>query len=242
MFVQQCDDAGAAVIIIQRVLEDAILYINSIDPDEPRASHSISTHAHGGARRQMLGALLLGLHAADLVGVSPNSLSGGGGTTLWLTAGSSAGGLLAGSAWAGNSTVPRSLSLCCDFNGDVAPIGGESVALLHNATSGSCVVPNVNAAGAAEVRLFLSEQPTCHGAKGARGGWLTGQVAVHFVSKASILSFAPGRRPYVSESAGALVVKMAAGSTLRTWLPAPSATSALRLQLTATLDLPTGSR
>jgi hypothetical protein len=116
---------------------------------------------------------------ANLSGVSPKKLPQEGGTPLVLI-GDSRGGLLAGSAWAGNATVPYNLVLCCDFDGDSAPIGGESVASLRSATRGSCIVPKVNASGAAAVRLFLSVQKDCQGDKGPGGGWLTGQVDVQF--------------------------------------------------------------
>jgi hypothetical protein len=186
--------------------------------------------------------LLCPPNEANLIGVSPTKLPQEGGTTLVLM-GDSNGGLLAGSsAPARNATVPPNLVLCCDFNGDSAPIGGESVATLRSATRGSCVVPKVSAAGAAAVRLFLSVQKDCHGDKGPGGGWLTGQVNVQF--SVSLLSFAPGRRPYVSESSGALVFKMAAEDEIRSWLAPAAAAGAANLELhtTAVLALPTGPR
>ena len=138
-------------------------------------------------------------HMANLAGVSPQTLPvGGGGPKLQLL-GDSAGGLLAGSTWAGKAGTPPNLTLCCDFNGvGSAPIGGESVASMVSATQGSCPVPKVNSAGGATVRLFLSNSPTCHQPMTTEK-WLTGQVVVQF-SAASVLSFLSTVRPTITSA------------------------------------------
>eukprot|EP01045_Picozoa_sp_COSAG04_P002924 COSAG04_NODE_111_length_25781_cov_90.291761_22_plen_397_part_00 len=150
----------------------------------------------------------------ELVTIAPTTLPVEGGATLRFAV---VGGPLPSSG------------LCCDFNGDTAPIGGESPATPTAEGNGSCVVPRVNAEGAASVRLFLTNS-TCVG--GHRTAWLNGSAAATF--KAS-LSFAPGRRPYVSETHGALVVRTSPAELIASWLPAAEP-SALTLTLSATLD------
>jgi hypothetical protein len=164
----------------------------------------------------LLASVLARQHAADMSAVSPKVLPMAGGGTLALT-GDGHGGLLAGSAWAGHAAPPANMTLCCDYNGLSTAIGGETRATMQSATSGSCPVPPFGAAGTATVELFLTAEATCD--KGAEkqchlggsprhcDGGLTGKPEVEVKTPASILSFAVGRRPYVHETSGALVVR-----------------------------------
>ena len=185
--------------------------------------------------------------AADLIAVSPAVLSTKGGGTLTLT-GDSHGGLLAGSAWAGQAAPPSNMTLCCDYNGLSSAIGGDVPATMSSSTSGSCPIPPFAATGAATVQLYLStKKGVCDGSDCHLGGsprhcdhGLTGKPAIQVKSPSSILLFAPGRRPYVNEDSGALVVRAAPQEGLAPWLPADG--GRVRLQITATLDLPSGPR
>ena len=192
-------------------------------------------------------ALILRQHAADLVSVSPSVLPTDGSTPTLHLMGGGAGGLLAGSAYAGNSSLPPNKHLCCDYNGLCnCPIGGDTRATLLSATTGTCVVPKFAAAGPTRVKLYLSDradcQGDCHGGGSERvcDHGLGGQADFDIVSRASILTFAPGRRPYVSEESGALVVKAADEKDIAIWFP--NGTGPVHLHVTATLALPSGPR
>jgi hypothetical protein len=49
--------------------------------------------------------------------------------------------------------------------------------------------------------------------------------------RSSILSFAPGRRPYVAEESGALVVKAAPMEEIAIWLPGAASNGTVQLQV-----------
>ena len=96
--------------------------------------------------------LLLPLHVvADLVSVHPQVVPTDS-TTLHPT-GDGHGGLLAGTAFAGNSSVPAGKTWCCDFSGCSSAIGGETKVTLYSSTHGSCLTPNVTATGQTAVQL-----------------------------------------------------------------------------------------
>ena len=185
---------------------------------------------------------------ANLASVRPSILPTDG-TKLQLT-GDSNGGLLAGSAWAGQSRLPPNKTLCCDFTGCSSAIGGESKGTLVSATSGSCVVPPFTATGEAQVQLFLSDSPDCHHSTACKGGGcartcvggLAGKVHVQVQAKTSVLAWAVGRRPYVQEQSGALVVKAASVEDIAPWLPAGEASVDVQLQISASLMLPGGAK
>lgn len=183
---------------------------------------------------------------ADLVTVSPTILSTTGGGVLTLT-GDSHGGLLAGSRWAGHASPPSNMTLCCDYNGLSSAIGGDVEATMSSPISGSCPIPSFAATGDATIQLYLStKKGVCDGSDCHLGGTprhcdhgLTGKPSIQVKSPASILLFAPGRRPYVHENVGALVVRAAPPEDLAPWLPDGGQ---VQLQLTATIDLPSGQR
>ena len=115
----------------------------------------------GSAGREMLCAaaiLFLPQHTADLTSAHPPVVPTDG-TTLCLT-GDSKGGLLAGTAFAGNSSLPAGKTLCCDFSGCSSAIGGETKATLYSAINGSCPTPKVTATGETSRRRELD----CHSA------------------------------------------------------------------------------
>ena len=186
------------------------------------------------------------LHAADLIAVSPTVLSTEGGRTLVLT-GDSNGGLLAGSAWAGASQPPSNMTLCCDYNGLSTAIGGDVKATMSSATNGSCPIPPFAATGAATIELYLTSKDVCDGSDCHLGGsprhcdhGLTGKPSIQVKSPSSILTFAPGRRPYVNETSAALVVRAAAVEDMEPWLPASA--GRVVVHVTATLALPSGPK
>ena len=118
----------------------------------------------------LLGAMVASrLHAADLISVSPTVLSTLGGRNLTLT-GDQNGGLLAGSAWAGDAQPPSNMTLCCDYNGLSTAIGGDVKATMTSSTTGSCPVPLFAATGAATIELYLTTQSICDGSDCHLGG------------------------------------------------------------------------
>ena len=67
-----------------------------------------------------------------------------------------------------------------------------------------------------------------------------GKAYVQVKARSSVVSFAVGRRPYVSEASGALVVKAADEKDIAIWFP--NGTGPVHLHVTATLALPSGPR
>eukprot|EP01048_Picozoa_sp_COSAG05_P023331 COSAG05_NODE_5008_length_1293_cov_0.938861_1_plen_337_part_10 len=194
----------------------------------------------------LLVSALLRQHTADLVAVFPAALPIGGGGMLALI-GDRHGGLLAGSQWAGHDTPPPNFTLCCDYNGLSTAIGGDTVATMTSPTNGSCPIPPFAATGDATVELYLTTIGICNGSDCHLGGsprhcdhGLTGKPSIEVLDPASMLSFAPGRRPYVHEASGALVVRAAPLAEMAPWLPPGG--GPVRLQITATIDLPSGPR
>ena len=98
------------------------------------------------------------------------------------------------------------------------------------------------------MQLFLSNSPDCKTSTNCGGGGcdrsckggVTGKATIQMKRKASVLVFAPGRRPYVRELSGALVAQAAPVANFAPWIPAGVSGANTTLEITASLALPGG--